>query len=106
MPRNAAEAKPSFPPSLTVDLIGDDIEQTYTKTIETMEGPWSAEIQPRPKGVGWALHQEFKGHTVWRRPHDANAHSAKHNWRNSKGEPTAPPNFSAPFQDRGGNDKN
>jgi hypothetical protein len=23
------------------------------------------------------LHQEFNGHTVWRRPHDAKAHSLK-----------------------------
>ena len=41
-------------------LIGDDIEQTYTETVETMDGPWNVEIQPRPKGSGWTLHQEFK----------------------------------------------
>lgn len=71
------KSKPSFPRYLTVDLISDDIEQTYTKTIETMEGPWPAEIRPRPKGLGWTLHQEFNGHTVWRRPHDPKAYSGE-----------------------------
>src|SRR4051794_14586170 len=75
------EEQPSFPPCLTVDLIGSEVEQTYTKTVETMEGPWNVEIQPRPKGLGWALHQEFNGHTVWRRPHDENAHTDRRNWR-------------------------
>jgi hypothetical protein len=72
---------PSFPRYLTVDLISDDIEQTYTKTIETMEGPWHAEIRPRPKGFGWTVHQESNGHTVWRRPHDPGAYFGKSNGR-------------------------
>lgn len=67
---------PAIPRYLTVDLIGDDTEQTYTKVIETLEGPWPAEIRPVPKGFGWTIHKECNGHTVWRRPHDPKAHSA------------------------------
>jgi predicted DNA-binding transcriptional regulator AlpA len=99
-------AKPNLRQYLTVDLIDDDIEQTYTKTIETMEGPWTAEIQPRPKGVGWALHQEFKDHTVWRRPMMRRrtpptiiGEIVKVNQRHRLTSPCR-------FKDRGGKDKN
>jgi len=66
---------------LTVKLIGD-VEQTYTSSVKTMVGPWHAIIQPRPKGVGWTLHQDrdSDSHTVWRRPHDAKAHADPANW--------------------------
>lgn len=80
------KSEPSIPRYryLTVDLIGDDIGQTYTEVIETLEGPWPAEIRPRPKGFGWTLYQECNGHTVWRRPHDAKAYSGE--WHDKKRE--------------------
>lgn len=81
-------SEPDIPHFLTIDLIGD-VEQTYTRGVRTMVGPWPAIIQPKPRGAGWTLHEDHDSHAVWRRPNDAKVHAEPANWPGGSTRPSS-----------------